>query len=50
MRAVLFCLVLSVRALPEAHLRGRATDRLRPRLKTLTRVPQVVCSQATRPR
>ena len=31
MRAVLFCLVVSANALPEAHLRGRAKDHLRDR-------------------
>ena len=31
MRAVLFCLVVSANALPEAHLRGRVKDHLRDR-------------------
>ena len=31
MRAVLFCLVVSANALPEAHLRGRVKDQLRDR-------------------
>ena len=31
MRAVLFCLVVSANALPEAHLRGRGKDHLRDR-------------------
>ncbi len=31
MRAVLFCLVLSANALPEAQLRGRVKDQLRDR-------------------
>ena len=31
MRVVLFCLVVSANALPEAHLRGRVKDHLRDR-------------------